>query len=395
MRDINRAAVLRLIGRAGPIARGDIAATLRLSPATVTHVVRELLESGLVRPVSTEPSGGGRPRTLLALVGGAASALGVKVAADHLVAVRANLEAEVLERFSVPFEATAPDAVDRIAALLEPLVESDGSPPLLGIGVGVPGIVSEGARGVVTSPMLGWHQLALGEELARRLSVPVLIENDVNTLAVAERLSGRGAGVEDFITLTLGRGIGLGIVVRGELYRGARGGAGEFGHVTIDPDGPPCFCGKRGCLEALVADAALVAEAVEAGLLGAGAGAAELLQLAADGNAGAAAIYARAGTRLGHAVAGLVTVLDPALILVSGEGSRAWPHVAASFQEAVRERAFAPLRDVAVEVDPWDDARWAQGAAALVVRAPFAAPLDEHGSDQPVRARLRGKVEAA
>jgi predicted NBD/HSP70 family sugar kinase len=141
---------------------------------------------------------------------------------------------------------------------------------MLGVGLGVPGIAAEGR---VDSPLLGWAGFALGDDLQDALGVPVLVDNDVNTLAVAERLYGRGHDIADFVTVTVGSGIGLGIVIDGEVHRGARGGAGEFGHVCVDPDGPLCGCGNRGCLEALVGDAGLVARGRAAGILGADDGA--------------------------------------------------------------------------------------------------------------------------
>jgi predicted NBD/HSP70 family sugar kinase len=376
IRDRNRTAILRLIGRDGPIARAEIARRLGLSPATVTAVTRGLLAEGLVDVVDQAPSNGGRPSLLLAVVPNAANALGVKIAADHIVGVRVQFDAEVLERFEYPFVAAAADSVERLAALIRPHVAKagDDSPLLLGVGLGVPGVADGSERGVVTSPMLSWEKLALGELLSGELGVPVLVDNDVNTLAIAERLYGRGRDVSPLLTVTIGRGVGLGIVVDGALYRGASGAAGEFGHVTVADDGPACECGKRGCLEALVADPALCAQARAEGLLGARDGIERLLALADSGEPRARRLYERAGASLGRAVAGLVNVLDPSLMLVSGEGTRAWRHLEQSFESELRRSIFPPLRGVAVEIDPWDDAKWARGAAALVLGATLLGP---------------------
>ena len=389
VRDLNRSAILRLIGREGPIARAEIARRLALSPATVTAVTRRLIEAGLVDVVDQAPSRGGRPAILLGLVGGAAHALGVKVAADHLVGVRVNLDAQVIERFEYPFEAAHPDALDRLAQILHSHTATpESSPVVLGIGLGVPGVVDGGEHSVVHSPMLGWHSLAVGTMLEQRLGVPVLVENDVNTLAVAGRLYGRGRDIDHFLTVTIGRGVGLGIIVDGDVYRGAHGGAGEFGHVTVVEDGPLCECGKHGCLEALVADPALVERAVREGVLHDGETIDRLRELAAASDLRAARIFSDAGGILGRAVAGLVNVLSPQLVLISGEGTQAWAHMASAFRHHLGEAVFPPLRDVAVEIDPWDDGKWALGAAALVLRATFLTGLDEQSSDYSVRARL-------
>ncbi len=390
VRSINRAAVLGLIGNRGPIARVDIARELLLSPATVTAVTRDLVAQGIVRVVDQVSSGGGRPALRLALVPDAGHVLGVKVSPDHLALVVVDLEGEVVESETRQFDASAPQVVERIEAALRLILERrpSGAPPLIGVGLGVPGLVNADAGGTVEAPSLGWERLALGSVLRSRLGLPVLVENDVNTLAIAERLYGRGREVDDFITVTVGAGVGLGIVSRGELHRGARGGAGELGHVTVQPDGPACYCGRRGCLETLVSDQALVEQAIAGGLLGEGADVADLLRLGDQENAAAQNIYARAGTVLGRAVAVVVNLLDPRLVLVGGEGTRAWRHLGAPFEAALRADLFPPVAGVRVEVDPWDDTRWARGAAALVFRSTFTASLDRHGVDDDVRDRL-------
>ena len=384
IRDLNRAAILRLIARHAPIARAEIARRLGLSPATVTGVTRDLIERGLVEVVARAPSRGGRPALLLDIVGSAAHALGIKIAADHIVGVRVNLDADVVERFEHVFDATAPDALEQLVALLRPYVEStdESLSPLLGIGLGVPGIVQYNSGATLTSPMLGWNEVPVGHLLQQSFRVPILVDNDVNTLAVAERLYGRGRDFENFITLTIGLGVGLGIVVNGDVHRGRLGGAGEFGHVTVDETGPFCECGKRGCLEAFVADPALCAQGRKLGLLRKGDGIEALLTLADEGDAGACDLYAQAGETLGRVLAGVVNVLSPELILVSGEGMRAWRHLSTAFDRSLRDAIFPPLRGVPVEVDPWDDAKWARGAAALVLRGTFVPALGESDPDQ-------------
>lgn len=390
IRDLNRASVLALIGQRGPIARVEIARQLALSPATVTVLTRELVVDGVVRELEQAPSSGGRPGILLGLVGEAAHALGVKIAADRLTLVRVNLNGDPLELMERGFDAAAPHAAERLGDELAEVLgaERDRQPRLLGVGLGVPGIVDSQSDGTVESPVLGWRSLPLGARLQERLGVPVLIDNDVNTLVVAERLYGRGRGVEHFLTITIGRGVGLGIVVAGELYRGARGGAGEWGHMRVVDDGPECVCGKRGCLEALVSDAALVEAGRSAGLLSPTDGVEDLHALAVAGSREAQRIYERAGTTLGRSVAGLVNVLSPQLVILSGEGIRAWDQLRDAFEVALRADLFKPLRDVVIEAEPWDDANWARGAAALVLRATFSAPLYERHADDAVRARL-------
>ena len=393
-RDLNRSAIVRMIVSSGPIARTQIAKTLGLSPATVTVVTRELLDQGIVRVAERAPSKGGRPALLLELVGGAASAFGVKVAPDHLVGVRVDLEAQLVERYEEKFDASAANAVDVLISVLDGWVrQRPGDPPLLGVGLGVAGVFDAGT-GTLDSPLLGWRDLKLAQVVQDALGLPVFVDNDVNTLAVAERLYGRGHDIENFITVTIGRGVGLGIVVGGDIYRGFGGGAGEFGHTFAVEDGVICTCGKRGCLETVVADPALIAEAGRLGLLDERQGIGRLRELAHEGQLQARQIYHDAGTRLGRAVANLVNVLGPELVLVSGEGTEAWSYLADAFTAAYEANVFPPLGHIPVEVDPWDDAKWAVGAATLVLRSTFGAPLDDDKRDS-VRARLEAIAPAA
>ncbi len=386
-RDVNRTAILRLVASAGPIARKGIAARLGLSSATVTGITKELIDQGLIREADTAPSSGGRPAVLLELVVEAATVFGAKVAPDHVVGVRTDLAAKVLERFEAPFDTTAPGAVAHLAALLDGWLDrTPDAPPLLGVGIGVAGVF-DAASGQLDSPLLGWRDVPLAQVLGERLDAPVFVDNDVNTLAVWERLYGRGERFEHFLTVTIGRGVGLGIVAGGDIYRGFRGGAGEFGHVNVVEDGPLCTCGKRGCLEAVAADPALLAQAREAGLLHDGEGIERLLALAEAGEPRAVAIYDRAGAVLGRAVSGLVNVLAPERVLLSGEGTRAWTWLEPGFERGLRDHLFPAVSDVRVEVDPWDDAKWAVGAASLVLRATFNGPLDGEHNDL-ARARI-------
>jgi predicted NBD/HSP70 family sugar kinase len=397
MRDLNRAATLSLIGQQGRIARAEIARRLSLSPATVTEVTRDLIDEGLVEAVEQAASRGGRPAVLLGIVPDAGSALGAKVSPDRLALVEVDLHGEVLSHADEAFDAQAPGAVEALVDRLEDAVRHrarrSATRRLLGVGLGVPGTVDP-HTGTVQSPLLGWAGVPLAAQASERLGVPVLVDNDVNTLAVAERLYDRGREREHFLTLTIGRGVGLGIIVAGDLYRGAHGGAGEFGHVPVQVDGPDCECGLRGCLEALVADPALVALASEAGLLPPDLpvreGRSRLRELADRGDPTATRIFATAGATLGRAVAGLVNVLSPELIIVSGEGSDAWAHLAAPFRQELDRATFPSLRGTEVAVDPWDDAKWARGAAALVLRATFAPPIYDHVPDAAVRERLAG-----
>jgi predicted NBD/HSP70 family sugar kinase len=295
----------------------------------------------------------------------------------QVVGALTDLEATVVAKRTSPLGGHAPDEVAASLADAVRQLVRDGRVPLgrlLGVGIGLAGIVDGDAGLLRQSPFFGWRDVPLRSLLQDLIRAPVSIDNDVNTLTIAEKWFGAGQGVQDFLTVTIGRGVGLGIVANGQFYRGARGGAGEFGHTVIDAGGPPCACGKRGCLETFVGDPALVRMAQERGL--AAAGPAELISLAASGDRRAGSVLAGAGEVFGRAVANLINLLDPALIIISGEGVRAGEWLFGPMRSSIRAHVMPGLaEDAVIRIHAWDDDAWARGASSLVLRELFESPI--------------------
>lgn len=386
--DLVRSAVLGSLGTRGPLSRAALSRALGVSPATVTQATRELLGRGLIVELDSVPSDGGRPARLLGLAHEGGGALGVKVTADHIAVVDVGLDGTIRSSEQHPFDPGAPDALDRLGAMLADVIADRAGRPLLGVGIGVPGAANSQEAGVVNAPTLDWVETRLGPALRAALDVPVLVENDVNTLAVAESLYGTGRDLDSYLVVTIGRGIGCGIVVDGTVYRGSGGGAGEIGHIPVTVDGPVCGCGGRGCLEAHVGDAALVRRARESGVIGDADGSDALLRAAQRGDVSAAAIYHDAGTVLGRALAGVVHTVDPEMILLLGEGIDAWPFWRTGFEPSFRGHLMPARRGLTVQVEPWAEDRWALGAAALVLASPFDATGASGEQGRQVRERL-------
>lgn len=385
--DLVPSAILGLLGTRGPTSRADVARALEVSPATVTQLTRDLIARGLVAELETAPSQGGRPGRLLGLVRSAGGVIGAKVTADHVAIVDVDLDGTVRSTTAHPFEPDAPDALDALGHILRSAIaEHPGH--LLGIGVGIPGSVDSQASGVVQAPTLGWTDARVGAVLRSALGVPVLVENDVNALAVAERLYGAGREHGSYLVITIGRGIGCGIVVDGAVYRGASGGAGEIGHVPITLDGPVCGCGLRGCLEAHIGQDALMRSARAIGVLGPDGTATDLRRAADDGDVRAQEIYREAGATLGRALAGVVHTIDPEIIVLLGEGIDAWDHWEPGFDPSFRGHLMPARRGVPFVVEPWDEDKWALGAAALVLATPFDATGAAGDQGRLVRERL-------
>ncbi len=388
--DLHRAAILALVGRSGSISRTDIAQRLELSPATVTQLTRDLIGHGILEELASAPSQGGRPAQLLGLVGATRHALGVKVTPDHLAIAEVDLDGTVRGIAVHDFDSTAVDALGHLTDILGAMINGLPGDPgsLLGVGLGVPGGVNDQAEGVVNADLLGWRDLPLGRRLRQSLGLPVLVDNDVNALAVAERLHGRGQHHRDFVIVTIGVGVGAGIVANGTVYRGAHGDAGELGHIPVDPNGPVCVCGNQGCLEAIIGDRALVAAARSDGILTADQDIADLRSTADEGNEAAQALFHNAGEILGRAVAGLVNLSDPEMVVIFGEGASVWQHWRPGFEPTLRAHLPPRRKHIPVEIDSWDDQAWTQGAAALILGTPFDTTGTTGEQGRLVRARL-------
>ncbi len=368
MRANHQRAVFDAVHRYGPISRVDLAGLLRLSAASISDITGALIRRGLMFEARAAASEGvGRRKILLEVDYDHARVLGVKVANAAVHAALTDLKGEVVASAVVPLADTS------VATIVEALSEqvqamrASSPEPLAGLGVSLPGAVDHDHGIVASSPLLGWHDVHLGEELERNLGIPVTVENDVNALAAAEAWFGRGHAVRDFLVVTLGRGVGLGIVLDGALYRGPLGGAGELGHVVLDPEGPEARHSRRGSVEAYLSDSALLERAVErVAALPAGGSFDDLGRLADAGDAAAVALYAEAGGVLGRALAILANLFAPALIVLAGEGMRAAPHLLPAARRALDAFAFADLGSrIDLVVEPWGDDAWARGAATL------------------------------
>lgn len=385
--DINRSAILAHLGANGPISRAELARMLGVTPPLITQLTRKLIDDGLIRELDHSPSQGGRPARMLGLVSTAGHAIGVKIANDHITFVEVRIDGVVERSSSVPFDCASTMAISNLTELLRSFIGS-GDARLLGIGVGVPGTIDEQGVGVVNSTQLGWHRVALGSTLRRALQLPVLIDNNVNALSIAERLFGQGRNFQDFLVVTIGTGVGAGIVSDGRVFRGHGGSAGQIGHLTVDSNGPVCQCGNHGCLEAYIGEHALVMNAREQGLIGDSDGIASLTAEADAGNADAQVIFGQAGKILGRSLAGVVNMLDPEMVIILGEGIDAWGHWSSEFEPAFRGSLVPSKREVAVFVETWQEDSWAQGAACLVLATAFDTGGVAGDQGKLVRVRL-------
>jgi predicted NBD/HSP70 family sugar kinase len=373
VRALNRNAIFNTLHQEGPLSRVQLKVRSGLSGAAITGVVAELIRDGLVEEREGGLSTGGRPPVLLSVNYGGRSAVGIKLMERCLEAVLTNLGGEVQRHIQVQLRDQAPETV--VQAVQQAVVTLDAG-PLIGVGMGLPGVVNAAQGICVHSDYLGWQNVPIARMLEEALGVPVTVDNDVNAFAAAERLFGHGKGVDDLIIVTVGRGIGAGLIANGQVLHGRDGGAGEFGHVVVEKDGRLCECGKRGCLEAYASENALVARIRELAPELSVSGPDDLLTHLDDPRV--AALLADAGERVGMQLANLINVLNPALIVIGGEGTRFGEALLGPLRMALRAHAYASLAtDLPVVVEPWGDDAWARGAASLAVSHAFDLNLEE------------------
>jgi predicted NBD/HSP70 family sugar kinase len=373
---MTRTAVLALLARQGPLSRAEIAGRLELSPAAVTTITRKLLADGLVTEGGPRTPRSGRPSIPLALVPDAAHAIGVQVAHEHVTLVLSRLDATTVHAVTHQFDPEGAAPLGRLTELIraEAGYAAANGLPLLGVGVAVPGVVEPETGTLRMSVRLGWTGMPLAALLREALGLPVLVDNDISAVTAAERLYGPGADCSDFLLVAIGQGIGLGMVLDGAPYRGAAGAAGELGHVPVLPDGPVCGCGNRGCLETQVSTGALLARARELGAVAENGDLAELLAAADGGVPEVVSLLGQAGDLLGRVLAGSVNMLGPQAVVIIGEITTLWPHLAVPFHRSLAAHLIPGARDTRVDVRAWDERLIARGAAGIVLAAPLAAP---------------------
>jgi predicted NBD/HSP70 family sugar kinase len=381
----NLGVVLRHVVERGPRSRATIAQESGLNKSTVSSLVTELIELGLFLERGTERTGSvGRPGLVVALDGAGAAGIGLEVNVDYLAVRVADLAGN--ERHSgleaADNRGREPDEVlDRLAALcrtaLSALAEQDATP--VGVAVALPGLVDATAGTLLVAPNLHWEDIPVAAPLRERLGgdLPVMVDNEANLAALAELRDGAGRGIGDFVHISGEVGIGAGIVLGGDLFRGAHGFGGEFGHLTVEADGSRCACGSYGCLETRVGLEALLTAAGDplAPPVTPGESVAGLAARAAEGDRRVLDALGEAGHWLGVAMASAANLLDPRAFVLGGFLAELAPYLTPSAGEELRRRMLGSGRGLPdVLASPLGPEAASRGAAALALRPVLADP---------------------
>lgn len=386
----NEIAILNVIRKRGPISRTKIAKVFKLSAATVTKHANGLIQTGIVKEDGWESSTGGRMPVLLRIVPEAMYAIGVDLGGANLRVVVVNLESNVVARIRKKTNASeGRDKVFRrmIDAIYEAIELSKiGKDKIKGIGVGIAGLINHEEGVCLYCPNIeGWENVPVKRLIEEEFAIDTSVEDSSRAMALAEHWSGVARGIDNFIFINVGVGIGCGIFIHGKLYRGVGGIAGEFGHITIDETGPRCNCGNHGCLETLASGPAISRRAREA----IGEGVVTLIEKLAEGNLAnitpeivveavrrgdklAFNIMEETGEHLGTGIADIINIFNPELIVIGAGVSQAGDILLEPLKRTVKARALQLSSSmVDIKVSQLGDNAGAMGAAIMVLKDIF------------------------
>ena len=377
----HRQAILNLIARKKRIARVDIARITKINQGRITALTSELLSQGFIieNKQNEDATNKGRPRIALELASQAVKVIGLKLTAQEITAGIFDFTGSVLTQKCFKLENeqfSSEQIIEIIVGIISNLVDLSESnfDEIKALGVGLPGFVDYSTGFVHWSPFLNDTPVNFLSLLQEQFTIPVRLDNDVNLASIAEYNFGLGRQYKNFIVVTAEHGVGMGLVMNGKVFRGMRGVGNEFGHTKIELNGALCRCGQRGCLEAYVADYALLREANIISPLPyddqstTSEKISKLLQAAQEGNPVAEKIFQNAANALGTGLANLVNLFDPELIILSGRQMK--------YEHLYHEKIEQELQNNIIQsgnpipmlkVHSWDDLLWARGAAAFAI----------------------------
>ncbi|RKP48817.1 ROK family transcriptional regulator [Cohnella endophytica] len=374
---INTAIVLESILRNAPLSRAQISEQSGLNKATVSSLVQDLIDGSLVREIGTGQSSGGRKPVMLDFVSSSGYAIGIDLGVNYIRGVLADLRGNVVaERTSslrlgdAGGEAGVSIAVDQLCGCIESLMtEAPASAyGIVGIGVGVPGLVDDGGT-LLLAPNLKWRDVPLQRILTDKFSLPVTIDNEANMGALGEQKYGAGRSIGNIIYVSVGIGIGTGLILNKSLYKGASGFSGEMGHLSVEAHGKSCTCGNRGCWEMYASEQALLEQASPLGFDDLE----SLLAAAGEGRADVLELFAGIGEYLGIGIANIVNVFNPDAVVIGNRMSQARPWLEDVLRRTVVQRALGfHLRKVQLLFAELGERSTMMGAAEMAIEGFFA-----------------------
>ncbi|HSE19174.1 MAG TPA: ROK family transcriptional regulator [Pyrinomonadaceae bacterium] len=373
IRDINRQIVLNYVREREPISRAEIARETDLQRSTISAIVEDLKLEGLVEEVGEGESTGGRRPTLLKLRAAGPIALGVSITPTCTTIATSDLAGRVIdqEEFLTDADKTLGQVIDVVHDFTE---RYKGS--IEGVGVSLPGLVDPSTGTALYIPYFLWRDLPISEMISDAAGLPVVIDNDANAVALAELWFGRPEvnDARDFILVLVAEGVGTGIIFDGQVYRGQRGAAGEFGHMVIGSGAPvPCSCGGVDCWEAFSSERAAIARYLKLSGAPAHTTFIEVVDRALAGEANAKAALVETARQLGVGISNLIIGFSPEAVVVGGEIARAWDLIESALTETIANSVRRGLPSARILPSTLGEKPTLRGALSLVLASKFAA----------------------
>jgi glucokinase-like ROK family protein len=363
VKNINKHTVLDLIRfTPGGISRAELAFRMDLSRAAMTAIVNDLLDNDIIRETESRNGQSGRPPIILEINPARGKVIGIDMGATHLIVALADFSARVIDEIEIPFDITQgpKPCLAQAEALLTELLEKNDMrlEKVLAMGMGVPGPIASQEGMVIAPPIMpGWDGYPIRQDMEGKWKVPVSLNNDAELGVLGEWAYGAGRGEDHLAYIKVGSGIGAGLLLNGQIYQGATGSAGEIGHLTIDENGPLCNCGSTGCLEAVAGGKAIARQARE--IISSGKKtllssmgppeeltARDVAAAARRGDLHSQQIIARAGSYLGIAIAGMVNIFNPRVVVIGGGVSQIGDLLLQPIRDTVQRRSLAGAAQV-------------------------------------------------
>ncbi|HAJ9613506.1 TPA: ROK family protein [Listeria monocytogenes] len=376
IKDINRYTVLNLIREKGEITRTEIAKKCYFGMSTLTYILDDLQQEGIILEGAETSSTGGRRAKLVRFNKDYGFVVSVKVEEEQLLFALTDLNAEIMENTSIPFssEKKPEEAIELIAKNVKKMCENRDMNHLLGVGIAISGLVNRRKGTVIRSTMLGWENVALEAMLhAYFPDIPVYVDKNINCYTLAELWLGEGKQSNNFATVSVGAGLGLSVVINRQIYYGAQGGAGEFGHTTIQPGGYKCHCGQKGCLEMYASEFYFRNRGEE---LKEAYPTSELKDFHFDkvaksaraGDEMATELMGKMGEYLGYGIRNIINTFNPEKVIIVGEGLHHRDLFLTKIDEIASQNFFSGAGfETEITTTSLEDPAWLQGAALLVI----------------------------
>lgn len=376
IKNINKGLVIKEIRKNGPISRTQISQNTNLGLSTITKICDELLEEELIYDVGEGESTGGRKPINLKFNDNYGYIIGIKIENERIILALTNLKPSIISIKSIDYIRKSSFEVVKklLIKALDELVDKISEGQFLGIGIAVSGIVDHINGRLISSTLLGWEDIDFKDFLQDRYNTNVYVDNDVNCYALAQKWVGKGKDYNNFVCVTIGEGIGAGIIINNRLYRGAMGGAGEIGHMVINAGGRQCYCGQRGCLETYASEDYII-DTVK-GNTGETYTIEEIIERAYKGDKHCIDAISTAGEHIGYGLINVIMHHNPQKIILGGKGLKEKDFIVPHILKAMNENWFDRIGvHTELEIDGLGTEYFLLGASILVLSELLEAPI--------------------